>query len=755
MLMRKVLLIMLFLSLFLGLTTQQLVLAQQKPLFFSQEQKQSKQQTKKNKTQQKKAETTVNKQEEPLLNKTEPPKTEPPKTEIPKNQHQWALLIGISDYPGQIQDLLFAKQDVLDIRKTLIDSAGFQNDHIFLLTDNDKDGLKATKQNIFSVLEQELTPKVQKEDEIIVFLAGHGFSTGLGNQAKSYFLPLDVDAQSKEMLEKTAINLNEFSSKLSLLKAKQFTIFVDACREDPFPGRGIKGNPLTDVMARGLRVKPIQAEVVTTVTFYSCQIGERAYESDELGHGIFTYFILSGIKELASRPDGRIEAGLLANYLKENVRNWAREFQARARYAIEQTPTMIANEIHEPVIILRVASATQVDLSASGNGEILVSTSPDNVNIFINGQLLGKGPIKKEFPPGQYKIRAEMAGFQPTETSVNVIAGYDQELSLNLKPTTSSASYEKAVQFQAQGLEPQAIFAFEQAIKEDSSLVAAYERLATIYLKLGRYRDAVDLLMLATQKFSDNAMVIAQYSRALSVWAEKDEKKDISSNARPSKAIKHSDARKEAIKAAELAIGKASNLAAPQIALGFAYLIDEKDRSKAIPVFIRASVMTPDDAEAYYGAGYGYRLLKKYQDAITQLNKAISLRSDYYEAQRELAYCHHALGDTDQAIQHYENATSYRTQTNNSSEMAGNNLALSTLYQQKGQETGGTRGNSYIQAGKGYEKDAREYDPTLKAAFEVLSQAGLSSRIKNFLPSDLNNVLDKLKMTDKIKIPFP
>lgn len=676
-----------------------------------------------------------------------------------KKARQWALLIGINDYPGQIQDLRFAKQDALSIKEALIKEAGFREDHIVLLTDEGEKA--ATKANIFSAIDDNLAPKIKSGDEVIVFLAGHGFSSGLGTDAKGYFLPVDVDASDKDALEKTALPLEKLSRKLGRLKASQFTLFVDACRDDPFPGRGIKGNPLTDVMARGLRIAPPEDQPnqpVTTITFYSCQVGERAYENESLGHGVFSYYILSGIKELAAKPDGRVEAGILANYLRENVTKWAKEYAQKVKYSASQTPTMVATEIRGPIYVLSTLTPSPAAPNSPQNGGLNLIASPDNANLSLNGQALGKGPLHKELAPGQYKIRAEQAGFQPLETEIKVVAGYNQELSLVLKPLSSSVNYEKGVQFENQRLIPQAIAAFEQALQEDPNSVATYQKLGSVYIKANRARDAVDLLTTAMQKFGDNPSVIAQYSRALTAWAEKEEKLDISTNAnRPAKAIKYVDAKKEAIKAGELAVQKGGNLAASQLALGFAYLLDEKDRSKATPIFVKASVLAPEDAEAYYGAGYSYRLLNQPGQAIPQLNKALELRPEYYEAQRELAYCYHAQGNTDEAINHYEAASSYRAKTNNNGEMAGNNLALSALYQQKGKEVGGTQGNAFTETSKGYETDARTYDPTLKVALAILSGVGLSSRISSFLPPDvsklLNNVKVPDKVTDKVKVP--
>src|SRR2546423_10028132 len=272
---------------------------------------------------------------------------------------QWALLVGVSNYPGQIQKLTYASQDARALKDLLASAARLPEDHISLLTDEGQGDSRATKQNILAAIDN-LATRVQPNHQVIVFLAGHGIARGLGAQAKSYFLPVDIDASSKEALERTGLDLEELSRRLGNLKASQFTIFMDACREDPFPGRGIKGNTMTDVMARGLRVAPTQTQATgappTSVVFYACQVGERAYEDSKLEHGVFTYYILKGIQELANRPDGRVEAGYLAAYLRDNVAKWSTDFQQRAKYAAEQTPTMTATEVRGPVVIVKIAA---------------------------------------------------------------------------------------------------------------------------------------------------------------------------------------------------------------------------------------------------------------------------------------------------------------------------------------------------------------------------------------------------------------
>lgn len=689
------------------------------------------------------------------------PAPTPAARKAPVADNQWALLVGVSQYPGQIQSLTFPRDDARAIKDLLASAAGLPEDHIRLLTDNGAGDAKATKQNILAAIDS-FAPRVQPGHEVIVFLAGHGIARGLGLQAKSYFLPVDVDASSKESLERTAVDLEDLARKLGGLKASQYSVFIDACREDPFPGRGIKGNTMTDVMTRGLRITPTAARAAdavppTSIVFYACQVGERAYEDPQLKHGVFTYYILEGIREVANRPDGRVEAGYLANFLRERVSKWSTDFGSRAKFPVEQTPMMVATEVRGPMVIVRMAQFAANPPSAPTKGTVVLATSPKDATVSLNGQKLGTAPLEKELQPGEYTVRAESQGFEPTETKITVVPGYQQEFTITLKPGASNASYEKGVQFESQRLWPQAIASYEQAIREDANLIAAYDRLSGAYIAAARYRDAVDLLTTASEKLSDNAEVMARRARALGIWALQDETEDASVNPRPAKAIKQKDAGKEAVRVAELAAKKAPDSGIVNLALGYAYTLEERDRPKAINAFVRASTIAPEDAESYYGVGYTYRLMKQYPQAIPQLKKALELRSDYYEAHRELAYCYHAEGNTDQAIKEYNTASGYQGETSNSGEMAGNHLALSALYAEKGQQVGGSDGEAISKAGKGHETEARGYDPTLKAALKVLNASGVSSRMTAYLPSEVRSLINAPGVSvpgSGIKIPF-
>jgi hypothetical protein len=80
------------------------------------------------------------------------------------------------------------------------------------------------------------------------------------------------------------------------------------------------------------------AALSKNMTVLSASSGEQISSTyDEKGHGLFTYFMLKGIKnEDVVQPDGSIAISDLFNYLKPQV-----ERIARKQFNNEQTPQLI------------------------------------------------------------------------------------------------------------------------------------------------------------------------------------------------------------------------------------------------------------------------------------------------------------------------------------------------------------------------------------------------------------------------------
>jgi tetratricopeptide (TPR) repeat protein len=528
-------------------------------------------------------------------------------------------------------------------------------------------------------------------------------------------------------------------------------IFLDACRNDPFRGKGLKPNLMTDVMARDLRLvargEARRPEPPTAVLVYSCQVGEQSFEDPDLQGGVFTHFVVKGIEALADKPDGRVEAGKLAAYLSENVKKRAEE---KGKF---QSPTMVAIDVRSPVVVVNASPFAESVPAIGQDGSVLILPTPDDARIFVDGLPAGSGRMEKALSGGEHTIRAEREGFQPVEAKVFVQGGYRVEAPLTLKPTLAKPEaqerLERALDAERSGLFEQAIALYKLALQSDPDSKVATTRLACAYVSAKRWRDAAIVMYEAYKRMPGDPALSAAFARAFADWASSDDKEDLSAETPPAGMAKKKDARREALKVAEAAAKSSPASVEAQLAFGYVLLQDPKDRRKALDAFVAASIAEPGNAEAYFYAGLTHRLTKQYAQAVPQLKKALELRPDYYDAHLELAYCHHALGQTADAKREYEIAASMRTESDDQAQMASTHVALSAIYAQQAEEES-KKGNEeqaerYRASSEGYTEEAKTFDPDLKAALRVLAIVGLENRIREFLPGPLRTLWDALR----------
>ena len=70
-----------------------------------------------------------------------------------------------------------------------------------------------------------------------------------------------------------------------------------------------------------------------TASLYACNFDELAYEVPEKGHGVFSYYLLEGMRGGATDNNGEITVTGLADYTQKKVTAWAQE-----QKGIRQTP---------------------------------------------------------------------------------------------------------------------------------------------------------------------------------------------------------------------------------------------------------------------------------------------------------------------------------------------------------------------------------------------------------------------------------
>jgi uncharacterized caspase-like protein len=215
----------------------------------------------------------------------------------------YALLVGVADYPGFINDLNYTDDDAIDLGLALLEYANWDRSNGAILLNG-----MATKANIaqqFRTLGERMTP----EDVFLFFFSGHGTN---GQD----IAPLDEADGLDEYLCTYDDNLrdDQLGNWLDLLPASQMIVIIDTCysggmikargdgRIKSFSGtyrQSDKGDGFgTDLLQGRNRkwtrdVDDNQGMVVLT----AADDDEYSYEFDQIEHGLFTYFVIEAITE--------------------------------------------------------------------------------------------------------------------------------------------------------------------------------------------------------------------------------------------------------------------------------------------------------------------------------------------------------------------------------------------------------------------------------------------------------------------------
>ncbi len=711
-----------------------------------------------------------------LTQRTTPAPTQPISVApIETGPKTWALLVGVSLYENTgISSLRYPAKDAQGLRDALLDPqlGGLPAGQVMLLTD-----AKATRSGIMGAVGSFLRPNVKPGDKVVVFLAGHGVAKGAGLSAKSYLLPNDARGLTTSALENSAVPLRTLADDLATLPAAQFVVFVDACREDPTPGRGLKGNSLSDVMSRGIAVVP-RDENALSATFFACSVGQRAFEDEKYGHGVFTHWILDGLRQgaIAQKPDGAIDMGRLSSYVGQKVTQWAKDTSATGDFEVSQSPELVAAQpLKEPLVLLKVRRAPSETPFVASAPRLMVSASPEGAQVSINGIRAGVGWVQKSLPSeGDYTVTVSALGYAPISRSVKAMGGYEQQLNVQLEPTglggaapapgdQAAGFYARADQAMAREQWEIAEQGYSAAIAANPKFSAAYEANFDLHRLQGRNADAIADALGLLANSPRSAHPLSLVSRAYAQFATKGVGlANATTKITPVTGFglpkNEGDAVKLAVRAAADALKLDSNSPAANLAQGYALAaLDEKGKNKreALAAWGKAAFLDPTDAANHLGLGYGIRFYASQQTkadnmkaetsrAVAALNEAVRLRPAYYEAHRELAFSYLQLEDTAAALRECRLARSYRGAASDVNEIAAIEVAMSGLHAKAAENSDGNKKAANEAASQGYLTEAKDTAPNsdLKLALSFLNKAGVSTALGSFLPAEFRPFLD-------------
>jgi len=239
-----------------------------------------------------------------------------PIEEWPTKLKRWALIIGVDDYAdGQIGNLRGASNDAESLAQALVQHAGFPSDQVILLASNQPSPRQPRRNTILRRLSN-LRGQVPSDGLLLVAFAGHGIERA----GKAFLLPSDAESDSDiALLEETAISVEAMKQRIRETSVAQVVFIIDACRNDPAPGRAVGGNPMTAGFSRSFNFDIRNRDVRAFVTLYAVAVGQRAYEYTEKKQGYFTWALVEGLKGEAADERGEVTLARLVRYIEERV----------------------------------------------------------------------------------------------------------------------------------------------------------------------------------------------------------------------------------------------------------------------------------------------------------------------------------------------------------------------------------------------------------------------------------------------------
>lgn len=248
------------------------------------------------------------------------------KTEKPANKGKlYVAVIGVDKYPfltdacaGRACDLRYPVDDATEFLKVISQKSAplFSSMETLVLVNREaldeapdagKDVFKvASADNILEpdsdTIDDQLADFLDKpgeNDTTIIFVAGHGINI----DEDYYFIPTDGRKQDADRWKRSSlVDWGDIQKSVERAKGMRFML-LDTCHAaNAF-------NPRLEKDAQDARI----------VVFSATAANNTAAELPELGHGVFTYSILEGLRGRAKTSDGGVTLFGLADYVSREV----------------------------------------------------------------------------------------------------------------------------------------------------------------------------------------------------------------------------------------------------------------------------------------------------------------------------------------------------------------------------------------------------------------------------------------------------
>ena len=231
------------------------------------------------------------------------------------------VLIGIDKYKNPALNLNYTLLDAKSIEEFFVSGPVkklFGSTFVYKLVNE-----KVTKNNIVKLFEEIKTKALQK-DVVVLYMAGHGDIVG----DEWFLIPYDVTTPENETQVKSlGLSTQDITETLKRFKAQKVLVIIDACKS---------GGVISGMGGfRGYEDRKVMKQLVRSTGIYVISASsdkQFALELKELGHGVFTFTMLEGLKGKAGEKKVTVEG--LIQYVKNRLPELTEKYRGNPQWPV-------------------------------------------------------------------------------------------------------------------------------------------------------------------------------------------------------------------------------------------------------------------------------------------------------------------------------------------------------------------------------------------------------------------------------------